>query len=123
MSKLTYEGDCQYAKLERVSSERIKEMEAENKALRERLEWREDGHDGIYCRDETIRLLDSLMRSAESRGVKKSQATIKAQSKKIDEIYRILHEESFPDPYFGNRLVFADDIHAVLDGGESEDAE
>ena len=49
--------------------------------------------------------------------------TIKAQSKKIDEIYRILHEESFGDMLSGDRVVFTDDIHAVLDGGESEDVE
>jgi molybdopterin converting factor small subunit len=35
--------------------------------LKERLEWREDGHDGIYCRDETIKLLEDRITELKSR--------------------------------------------------------
>ena len=37
------------------------EQKAEIARLRTRLEWREDGYDGIFCRDETIRLQDKAI--------------------------------------------------------------
>ena len=50
----------------------------------------------------------------------KAEATIARQSKIIDEVYRVLHEESFLDDWGGDgqRVVFTADIHAVLDGEE-----
>jgi hypothetical protein len=48
--------------------------------------------------------------------------TIARQSKIIDEVYRVLHEESFIDLIFGERSVLIADIHRVLDGDETEDA-
>ena len=50
-----------------------------------------------------------------------AQATIARQSKIIDEVYRVLHEESFSEMYAGKRVVYTDDIHAVLDVDEPED--
>ena len=53
----------------------------------------------------------------------KAEATIASQSKIIDEVYRVLHEESFPDLLEGKRVVFTEDVHRVLDGDEPEDVE
>ena len=47
-----------------------------------------------------------------------AEATIARQSKIIDEVYRVLHEESLLDICDGRRIVYTDDIHAVLDVAE-----
>ena len=49
------------------------------------------------------------------------QRTIARQSKIIGEVYRVLHEESLLDICDGRRIVYTDDIHAVLDVDEPED--
>ena len=51
------------------------------------------------------------------------QRTIARQSKIIDEVYRVLHEESFFDFIGGKRVIFTEDMHLVLDVDEPEDVE
>jgi len=98
-----------------------KTREAKITELETRLEWREDGHDGIYCRDETISLMTDRIKDLETENndlmtisipelqldLKDAQATIKRVETRINQYNDDKNDEAY---------VVVCDIHEILKG-------
>ena len=100
---------------------RAEAAEAKVAELETRLEWREDGHDGIYCRDETISLMTDRIKDLETENndlmtisipelqldLKDAQATIKRVEARINQYNDDNNDEAY---------VVAHDIYEILKG-------